>query len=240
MKLAIERGRVLGESSGLPGSSLGGFVRVRFGECTLDVDSRELFRGARPVRLSPKAFELLTALVECRPRALTKAQIHDRLWPKTFVSEGSLASLIAEIRSALADQARRPRYIRTVHRFGYAFCAEAEEQSVPKRATGAVCRLIWGNREIALDEGENVLGRTPDSVAWIDSPSVSRRHARITVERGMATLEDLGSKNGTQLGGRKLTAPRGLADGDQIRIGSVLMTFRVFPAAGSTKSETLR
>lgn len=205
----------------------------------LDSESRELSRSGKPAHLSPKALELLIALVETRPRALSKAQIHDRLWPGTFVSEANLASLIAELRRALGDRARGSRYVRTVHRFGYAFCAEAE--AVPAREAAppadTACRLIWGRREIALREGENLLGRTQDSAVWLDSSSVSRRHARITVADGMATLDDLGSKNGTRIGGRRITAPTPLVDGDQLRFGSVLMTFRVFPGGGSTQSE---
>ncbi len=73
---------------------------------------------------------------------------------------------------------------------------------------------------------------------WIDAPGVSRHHARIRVEKGAATLEDLGSKNGTFLRGEPVTAPTRLEDGDQIRLGSVIVTFRIPPPAGST--ETVR
>ena len=69
-------------------------------------------------------------------------------------------------------------------------------------------RLLWGDRAIPLSEGENLLGRVDGAAAWIDSPSVSRRHARIVVSGGRATLEDLGSKNGTYLRGEKLSTPR--------------------------------
>jgi pSer/pThr/pTyr-binding forkhead associated (FHA) protein len=56
---------------------------------------------------------------------------------------------------------------------------------------------------------------------------VSRRHARIVVAGGQATLEDLGSKNGTFLRGKRLTSPAVLSDGDEILLGRVPMTFRV-------------
>ncbi len=98
-------------------------------------------------------------------------------------------------------------------------------------------RLVYQDREIALRPGENVLGRDDDAVAWLDSPTVSRRHARILVSDGMATLEDLGSRNGTYLRGERIHAPASLVDGDEIRIGRVFITFRSFPKATSTKRE---
>ena len=88
----------------------------------LDSGTRELTRRGRAVPLSPKVFELLELLLERRPEAVAKDAIHDRLWPKSFVSESSLARLAAEARAALADDARKPRYLRTVFGFGYAFC----------------------------------------------------------------------------------------------------------------------
>jgi pSer/pThr/pTyr-binding forkhead associated (FHA) protein len=78
-----------------------------------------------------------------------------------------------------------------------------------------------------------------DSLEWLarmsdhipdpgQHPRVSRRHARIVVSGGAATLEDLDSKNGTRLRGRKITHVEALRDGDEIRVGSLKMTFRVF------------
>jgi pSer/pThr/pTyr-binding forkhead associated (FHA) protein len=87
---------------------------------------------------------------------------------------------------------------------------------------------------------ENVLGRDEEAVAWIDSPLSSRRHARIVVAEGRATLEDLGSKNGTRLNGKRLSSPTVLADRDEVRIGDAVLTFRVLPGAGPTKTEAQR
>ncbi|PYQ42552.1 MAG: hypothetical protein DMF77_12555 [Acidobacteria bacterium] len=216
-------------------------VGVRFGEFVFDSGSRELRGRGGPCRLSPKAFECLTALLERRPQAVTRAQLQDRLWPKTFVADTSLRRVITEIRAALGDDERRPRFIRTVRGFGYAFCGAAEEDEARRAAEGtAACRLEWGKREIPLREGENVLGRTDDAVAWIDSPRVSRRHARIVVSDGKATIEDLGSKNGTSVSGRRIDGPTLLEGGDQIELGPVLMTFRAFHATGATETQRSR
>jgi pSer/pThr/pTyr-binding forkhead associated (FHA) protein len=81
-----------------------------------------------------------------------------------------------------------------------------------------------------------LLQPAPDSEVWIDALFVSRHHARITVSDADVTVEDLGSKNGTYLRGDRLTSPSRLADGDQLRLGSVVITFRVPPPAGSTET----
>ena len=70
-------------------------MHVHFGEFTLDTGSRQLRQGDAERHLSPKAFDLLCLLVGNRPRALSKAELHERLWPATLVSEATLTSLIA-------------------------------------------------------------------------------------------------------------------------------------------------
>jgi DNA-binding winged helix-turn-helix (wHTH) protein len=212
-------------------------VRVRFDGWTLDTGSRELLRDGTAAHLTGKAFRLLEVLVEHRPQALSKDQIQDLVWPGVFVSESSLTSLITEVRKALADDTDEPRFIRTVYGFGYAFCGEIVDEApdhASKRPASRRYRLIWGRKEIVLVEGENILGRAPESTECIDRDTVSRRHARILIAGNTATLEDLGSKNGTRLRGRRLEGPSPLADGDEIRLGSVLLTFRVLRAPRST------
>ena len=212
-------------------------MRVRFGECVLDSDTRQLSVGNEAVHVSPKAFQFLELLLESRPKALSKSEIHERLWPGTFVSDGTLASLLVEVRSAIGDSARESRFVRTVHRFGYAFSGSAQDLRGSVSKVGdqkAVYRLIWGNREIALSLGENLLGRDEASIVWIDDGLVSRRHARIVIDETAAVLEDLGSKNGTYLRGKRIEAPRKLVDEDPITIGPASMIFRVFKQTAST------
>ena len=216
-------------------------MTFRFGSLTLDSESRALLRDGKPVPISPKAFRLLQLLLESRPRAIPKAELHQRLWPDTVVSEVNLPTLIAEIRAAIGDGARAPEFIRTVYGYGYAFsgaAAAARRDGSPAGRGDPVFRLLWGHREIALAEGENVLGRGADSLVWIDAQGVSRRHARVMVSSGLATLEDLGSKNGTFVNGIRLTAAIALRDGDQLRIGSVPMTLKIFAKPSSTETAT--
>ena len=73
----------------------------------LDLETRELIRGGHRVPLSPKAFDLLGILVTDRPKAISKSDLQERLWPATFVVEKNLANLVSEIREALGDDPGR-------------------------------------------------------------------------------------------------------------------------------------
>lgn len=213
-------------------------MRLRFADCVLDTDTRELLRNGSPVPMPPKVFQLLEVLIAERPRALSKSDLHERLWPDTFVSDANLANLVADLREALRDDAKQPRVIRTVQRFGYAF--QAEVQPDPGLACEpSIFRLIWGEREIALREGENVLGRDRNAVAWIDVYSVSRHHARILISGDDARLEDLDSKNGTFLQGELVRKVMPLKDGDEIRLGTAVMTLRRFAGMSTQTARSL-
>jgi DNA-binding winged helix-turn-helix (wHTH) protein len=213
-------------------------VIYRFGEFAVDVRTRRVLRNEEELHLSPKAFELLVVLIEDRARALSKAELQQKLWPSTFVLETNLAGLVAEIRHLLGDPADDPLYIKTLHRFGYWFVGTVSEhgEQAPALPAHATYWVVWETRQIPLSAGANILGRAPDAAVWIDAPGVSRHHARISLEGGDATIEDLGSKNGTYLGGQLVTAPAGLSDGDQIRLGSVVVSYRIPPPAGSTET----
>jgi DNA-binding winged helix-turn-helix (wHTH) protein len=212
-------------------------VKIRFGPFTLDLDTRQLTKGRREIHLAPKAFELLGTLVLDRPKALSKAVLQQRLWPKTFVAEANLSNLVAEIREALGDRARAPLFIRTAHGFGYAFCGEATTLPGATGPDRPSCWLDWGRRRFPLSEGEHVVGRDPDVEIQLDASTVSRRHARLVVTAEGAVLEDFGSKNGTFRGSERVTSPVQLADGDSIRIGSLLVTFHVRAPSGSTETQ---
>jgi DNA-binding winged helix-turn-helix (wHTH) protein len=215
-------------------------VKVRFDTFVLDTDTRQLFRRDQERHLTPKALDLLTILVENRPKATAKNDLHERLWPATFVSDANLAILIAEIRTALGDSARRPRYIRTVHRFGYAFAAEATPvgDGPPQPTARAAYWLTSKRQRYTLDEGEHIVGRMADSDIAVGHDSVSRRHARVVVSGTGVTVEDLGSKNGTYVENVRVTGARPLEDGDRVRFGAVALTFRAWSVGATTRSIT--
>ena len=210
-------------------------VSYRFGNFRLDYDTRQLFQDGAEIHLSPKAFELLALLLANRPRAMAKADLLERLWPSTFVEETNIAGLVAEIRQALGDSATRPVFLRTVYRFGYQFVGDVVEMGAPAPAGSARPRLclVSGQRRVVLLDGVNVIGRAPDATIQVDMTGVSRHHARIVVSNGEATLEDLGSKNGTFVAHKRITSTR-LSDGDELRLGSVTLTFRIEPPQGPT------
>jgi DNA-binding winged helix-turn-helix (wHTH) protein len=215
-------------------------MRMRFDDFLLDYDARLLERADGPVHLSPKALELLQLLVASQPAALSKAQIQDRLWPKARVASVNLPVLVHQLREALGDDPHTPRYVRTVARFGYAFCGQARpDHSVAAAgkapAASREFRLFYGDREISLDPGrEYLLGRQRDADVWVDHRSVSRRHAVLRVGPDGVTVEDCGSRNGTFVGTEKVVDSAVLHDRDTLYLGSVPLLFRRFEEEETT------
>ena len=210
-------------------------MRWCFGVFVLDDDARQLTSEGSPVHLTPKALELLEFLIERRPKAVSKADLSERLWPDTHVTEANLPVLVHEVRDALSDDPHEPHWIRTVARFGYAFCGDVRKESAEgedEEESPWDCRIHWGGREILLRRGENVLGRAHDAAVWIDDTSVSRRHAVVRVTDEGATLEDAESRNGTFRRGQKVEGAVPLEDGDEFVLGGVLLTFRIFHRSG--------
>lgn len=197
----------------------------RFGDITFDPARRLLFRGPREIHLTPREYRLLELLLARRPDALSKAEILESVWPRTFVTEASLSALVRDLRKALGEDARAPSFIRTVYGFGYAFEGTVHEVTLPPPAEHQH-RLLWGGTELKLAEGSNLIGREHPAGIWICHPSVSREHARIEVAGERAEIEDLGSKNGTWRGEARVMGRVPLADGDELRVGTVHLTYR--------------
>jgi DNA-binding winged helix-turn-helix (wHTH) protein len=213
---------------------------VRFAPFDLDSDTRQLLRDGEDVHLSPKAFAVLSVLLAKRPNVVAKADLFGEIWPDVFVVDANLNVLVGEIRRALDDDAQSPRFIRTVHGVGYAFCGQAIEAGRRSRSVGlqpdrfveggTAVRfwLAWKNQTFSLEEGDNIIGRDPRCEVWVDHSGVSRRHARIRIEGGESrpVLTDLESTNGTFVAGKRITEATPLTDGDAIKVGSVTLKFR--------------
>src|SRR5215213_1490550 len=134
-------------------------MTFRFADCVLDTDTRTLTRAGRAAHLSPKAFSLLTLLVDNRPRVLTKEELVERVWQGVFVSDASLAKAVSKIRQAIGQE-DDSRIVRTVHGCGYAFAADVVSEPpavAPIRSAGAaVCWLFCGRREFPLEDGQQI------------------------------------------------------------------------------------
>lgn len=200
---------------------------VRFGAFEADLGTGELRRGGSRVKLQEQPFQVLRALLEQPGELVTRRELRARIWPAAvFVDfEVGLNRAVNRLRRALSDAAERPRFVETLPGRGYRFIAPVEGRLAPAPASPAVCHVNWRSEDLPLRDGENVVGRGEDAAVPVDAHGVSRRHARIVVSGRTATLEDLGSKNGTFLNGRRLEGPAPLGSGDEIQLGSALMVF---------------
>ncbi len=201
---------------------------VRPGPC-------ELATGARTVTLRPKLMDVLVYLACRQGQVVSKQELVDAVWARKFIAEGTLAQAVFELRAALGDDTKSPRFIATVPKRGYRVVA-AVTPLEPEPADTPPCVLVIGSREVALRPGDNIIGRAPDAAVRVDLFEVSRHHARIVLQAGGADIEDLGSKNGTYLRGERLTVRARLRDGDEVRIGPASLVFREL-GAGSTRTQ---
>ena len=218
-------------------------MRVRFGSFEFDSATRELRRDGVRIHLSPKSFDLLQILVERRPALVTKAELQDLLWPDSVVLEANLGNAIAEIRKALGDDPKSPVFVCTVSRRGYRFAAvvEGDAGAAPARGqTRPRWWLVWKDTILPLAEGENVVGRSPNSGIWIDAGSVSREHAHIFVANGRAIVEDRRSTNGTFVNGERIATPHPLTDGATLTFGSEETVFREWSESAAPATEPVR
>lgn len=209
---------------------------VRFDGWTLDAGQRLITGdGGRRLHLTPKAFDLLVALIEAAPGVVKKEDLHRRLWPDAFVADATLVGLVKDVRRAFADAGHHQPLIRTSHGVGYAFEAVLE---APPRHRGVDYWLVVDGRRVLLENTDIVLGRDPAADVRLDAAGVSRRHARIVIDAGGARIEDLGSKNGTIVRGAACVGLVALRDGDTIRLGPASVIFRVAAGGMSTVTTT--
>jgi DNA-binding winged helix-turn-helix (wHTH) protein len=208
-------------------------MRLKFGDCLLDLDARQLQRRNKVVSLEPKMYELLEVLIKRRPAVVTNNELDELLWPKVYVARTSLSRLVSELRAGLGDSPRESRIIRTVYKTGYAFCADVTrlpaEQSPP-----ATIEVLWMKQSFALTNGEHLVGRDAECSLIVDGSTVSRRHARITVASGAATIENLDSTNGTYVNGTRISAPTRLVPGDEFALGREVLRVRLRSSSALT------
>lgn len=227
---------------------------VRFAEFELDLAAYALRKGGERVRLEKMPMEVLIRLVRADGALVERGEIRAALWGSdVFVEhDAAINTAVRKIRQALGDDPEKPRFVETVVGKGYRFVASVE--SVQSRGQGqgnaiASARaaerrtfpsysMTRGADEFILETGVTVLGRDPSVGVYVEHPSVSRHHARITIEGDEAVLEDLKSRNGTFLDGRRIDAPTRIHRGAVIGLGAITLTFRVLSAPASTRPVT--
>lgn len=201
---------------------------IRFGTFEVDLGTGELRGRGTRIPLQEQPFQVLAMLLERPGRLVTREELRARIWPEAvFVDfDHGLNKAVSKLRRALGDTASDPRYVETLSRRGYRFVGRVE--GAPAAPAPSILRLIWDGRAIAVGEGSSDIGRDRDAAICIDAPSVSRRHARLVLGGGRATIEDLHSKNGTSVNGRPVEGPVALSDGDEIRVGTALLVVRAW------------
>jgi len=207
----------------------------RLGDWLVQPSLCQLVHGEKVVRLRPKLMDVLVYLAWRPGQVISKEKIIDAVWARKFIAEGTLAQAVFELRTALGDYRKGSRFIETIPKRGYRLVAPVWPVKV-EPAVARACVLVIGEREVELKPGETIVGRAPDATVRIDLFEVSRHHARIVMHPGGATIEDLGSRNGTYLRGERLTTQAELHNGDEVRVGPALLIFREL-GAGSTRTQ---
>lgn len=208
-------------------------MKLAFGDCMLDVAARQLSRGGEIIMLEPKMYQLLEVLMQRRPAVVTNQELDELLWPKSYVVRSSLTRLISQLRAALGDTPNNSKFIRTAYKVGYSFCAEVRSLDAQRRHSVNLA-LVWNGQVLLLPEGEHIAGRDAECSLLIDAATVSRRHARITVLSGIATIEDLGSTNGTHVDGVRISSATRFTAGNSITLGTTVLLVKATGGAEPT------
>jgi DNA-binding winged helix-turn-helix (wHTH) protein len=227
----------------------------RFAEFELDVAAYALRNRGESVKLERIPMEVLILLVERAGTLVERSEIQTQLWgPEIFLEhDAAINTAIRKIRHALGDDAATPRFVETVVGKGYRFIAPLEnvrsptqpgepaangspEQSAQQRPQFPRYSVMVGKQEFILNSAETLLGRDPTAGICVDHPSVSRKHARISIESDGVILQDLGSRNGTFLNGRRVDAPAKIHHNSVIGLGPITLVFHVARAPASTQS----
>ncbi len=221
--------------------------------------------GRTTVHLEPKAMEVLLCLADHAGEVVPRRVLVDRVWSTEFITDSTLTHAVADLRRALADDARAPRFIETIPKRGYRLIAKTgggprneptdrgsdlgreplavivgEKVQLGSRAGSTFSDhvLCLGDQEIPLIEPTIVFGRGQEADIQFLVSEVSRRHARVTVAASEAVIEDLGSKNGTTVNSRVIDQPHRLFSGDTVGIGPTTMIYRWLSVEPTRTSDT--
>ena len=227
----------------------------RFADFELDVAAYALRHRGESVKLERIPMDVLILLVERAGTVVDRSAIQTQLWgPGIFVEhDAAINTAIRKIRHALGDDAARPRFVETVVGKGYKFIAPLQsvtgrfhvgepaargsaDPSAQGRRLFPRYSITVGKQEFLLHAAETLLGRDPAAGVYVDHPSVSRSHARISIESNRVILQDCGSRNGTFLNGRRVDGLAMIEHDDVIGLGPITLVFHVARAPASTQA----
>ncbi len=159
---------------------------VTFGRHRFDPSAGRLWSGDREIRLTPKAGEVLASLVARAGQLVTRQQLFASLWPDTVVGDDALTSCVQELRKALEDDVKQPRFIETRHRRGYRFIAALDDTSPTQEASRHAAR--GGRSTVAVLPFSNI-GGDPQQEYFADGitddiiTALSRHHSLLLIAR---------------------------------------------------------
>ena len=127
-------------------------MMIRFGECELDIDGRELRRANIPVHVEPQVFDLLMYLITHRERVIPKSEIVKQVWGGRIISDATLSSRINAVRQAVGDTGKVQTYIRTSPRRGFRFVGQVAQESVATKnlASIAIEKYVAGDQAVTF------------------------------------------------------------------------------------------
>ena len=191
---------------------------ILFSPFRLDPANQRLSRGEEVIPLRPKSFAVLKYLVEHVGTLITKNELLDAVWPATAVSDTVLKTSIREIRDALGDVAKTPRFVETAHRSGYRFIADAMTDNLPIELTpligrdhevGLIRRLLQnarlltltgpggvGKTRLALRAAADLMSASREGVWWVDLAPLSDP---LLVPQSVARVLDVREQPGRDL-----------------------------------------
>lgn len=148
-------------------------LTAHFGPFHLDEAEARLTRDGQPVELAPRAFQVLCELLRGAGHLVTKDALLDAVWGHRHVNEAALKNIVSQLRQALDDDAREPRYIETVSRHGYRFIAPLRAEAMPAapaslvgrgpalaRLRSALQAAEAGQRQLVFVVGEAGIGKS--------------------------------------------------------------------------------
>jgi TolB-like protein/class 3 adenylate cyclase len=164
----------------------------RFDDCELDDRLYQLRRKGERVEIEPKAFDLLVYLLHQREHIVTKAELLDKLWPGTVVSEAALTRCIARAREAIGDDGDKQQIIKTQHGRGYRFVAAVREQTLERKLAAILSADVKGYSRL-MGEDEEATIRTLTAYREVMATLIQRHRGRVVDSPGDNLLAEFAS-----------------------------------------------